>query len=77
MVTLWYRAPELLLGNRSYDGKIDIWSAGCLLAELILRRPLFEAYVTEKDVINRIFELMGTPDANGWEEEVKELEIYK
>jgi serine/threonine protein kinase len=41
VVTLWYRAPELLLGNKAYDNKIDVWSAGCLLAELILRKPLF------------------------------------
>jgi serine/threonine protein kinase len=41
VVTLWYRAPEILLGNRAYDSKIDVWSAGCILAELLLRKPLF------------------------------------
>lgn len=41
VVTRWYRAPELLCGSRDYDGKIDIWAAGCVLGELLLRRPLF------------------------------------
>jgi cell division cycle 2-like protein len=40
VVTLWYRAPELLLGESSYNDKIDIWSVGCILAELILGEPL-------------------------------------
>ena len=36
VVTLWYRAPELLLGVQKYDDKIDIWSVGCIFAEMIL-----------------------------------------
>ena len=43
VVTLWYRAPELLLGSESYNQKIDMWSVGCIFAELILREPLFAA----------------------------------
>lgn len=77
VVTLWYRAPEILLGNRAYDSKIDVWSTGCILAELLLRKPLFEEQVTERDITKKIFELMGTPETNGWEDEVKDLEIYK
>lgn len=42
VVTLWYRAPELLLGSRRYDTKIDIWSIGCVFTELILGDPLFQ-----------------------------------
>lgn len=41
VVTLWYRAPELLLGSRCYSPSIDIWSAGCFLAELLMNKPLF------------------------------------
>lgn len=37
VVTLWYRAPELILGIRGYSPKVDVWSAGCLAAELLLR----------------------------------------
>jgi cyclin-dependent kinase 12/13 len=40
VVTRWYRAPELLLGNSQYSSLIDIWSVGCLIAEMILGRPL-------------------------------------
>ena len=41
MVTRWYRAPELLLANGSYDGAVDVWAAGCILAEMVRKRPLF------------------------------------
>jgi serine/threonine protein kinase len=41
VVTLWYRAPELVLGIRGYSPKVDVWSVGCLAAELLLRKPLF------------------------------------
>lgn len=40
VVTLWYRAPELLLGTTDYDYSIDIWSVGCLLAEMFVGRPV-------------------------------------
>lgn len=40
VVTLWYRAPELLLGSTDYDYSIDIWSVGCLLAEMFVGRPI-------------------------------------
>lgn len=40
VVTLWYRAPELLLGSTDYGVGIDLWSAGCLLAEMFLGRPV-------------------------------------
>lgn len=39
--TLWYRAPELLLGSDKYSVAIDIWSCGCMMAELSTHRPLF------------------------------------
>ena len=40
VVTLWYRAPELLLGSTDYGYSIDLWSAGCLLAEMFVGRPI-------------------------------------
>lgn len=42
MVTIWYRAPELLLGSRHYTKAIDIWAIGCIFAELLLLKPLFK-----------------------------------
>ena len=41
MVTLWYRAPEILLGGKTYSCAVDLWSIGCIFAELINQRPLF------------------------------------
>lgn len=42
VVTLWYRAPEILLGNDKYSKQIDMWSVGCIFAELLLRDPLLK-----------------------------------
>ena len=41
VVTLWYRAPELLLGSTEYSTPIDIWSIGCIFSEMVTKRPLF------------------------------------
>lgn len=41
VATRWYRAPELLMGHLSYSVSIDMWSVGCILAEMIRRKPLF------------------------------------
>ena len=60
VVTLWYRAPELLLGTNVYTPAIDIWSVGCVFAELLLREPLFMGK-NEQDQIEKIFRLLGTP----------------
>ena len=53
VVTLWYRAPEVLL-HSSYATAVDIWSIGCIMAELYNRKPLFEGK-SEVDQLNRIF----------------------
>lgn len=65
VVTLWYRAPDVLLGSRSYSTSIDIWSTGCILAELFTGRPLFPGSNNE-DQLQKIFRLMGTPDEYTW-----------
>jgi serine/threonine protein kinase len=65
VVTLWYRAPDVLLGSRSYDTSIDIWSAGCIMAEMFTGRPLFPGQTNEDQLI-RIFRLMGTPGEDTW-----------
>lgn len=41
VVTLWYRAPEILLGSKTYSTPVDIWSIGCIFAEMVNHRPLF------------------------------------
>ena len=53
VVTLWYRAPELLLGATSYGPEIDIWSVGCIFAELLYRKPVLPGR-TEMDQMKLI-----------------------
>ncbi|PWN32055.1 kinase-like protein [Meira miltonrushii] len=65
VVTLWYRAPELLLGTKRYDTAIDIWSVGCIFAELINKEPLF-CGKNETDQIMKIFKLLGQPNEDVW-----------
>ena len=63
VVTRWYRAPELLLGNKNYTSAIDMWAVGCVLAELIGRKPLFAG----KDYVEMLklqIALLGNPRAN-------------
>ena len=65
VVTLWYRAPDVLLGSRTYNTSIDIWSAGCITAEMYTGRPLFPG-TTNEDQLQKIFRLMGTPSERAW-----------
>ncbi|KAL1514654.1 hypothetical protein AB1Y20_003744 [Prymnesium parvum] len=67
VVTLWYRAPELLLGGRIYGAEIDVWSMGCIFGELILQEPLLPGR-GESDQISQIFSLLGSPDPETWPE---------
>lgn len=64
-MTLWYRAPEILLGGRAYSTGVDMWSAGCIFAEMCTRRPLFPGD-SEIDEIFKIFRILGTPTEADW-----------
>ncbi|KAG8910462.1 Cyclin-dependent kinase catalytic subunit, partial [Tulasnella sp. 417] len=76
VVTLWYRAPEVLLGSRHYSTAIDMWSVGCIMAEMIMQgTPLFPGD-SEIDQIFRIFRIMGTPTEQTWPG-VSQLPDYK
>ncbi|KAJ2712093.1 cyclin-dependent protein kinase [Coemansia spiralis] len=75
VVTVWYRAPELLLGSRHYTTAIDMWSVGCIFAEMLALRPIFkgdEVKMEKKQVpfqrnqVNRILEVLGTPTKEQW-----------
>ncbi|CAG8588239.1 3197_t:CDS:1, partial [Dentiscutata heterogama] len=66
VVTLWYRSPDVLLGSRSYSTSIDIWSAGCIMAEMYTGRPLFPG-TTNDDQLVKIFRIMGTPTEATWQ----------
>jgi len=65
VVTLWYRAPEILLGDRYYSTPVDIWSIACIFVELVTRRPLFPGD-SEIDQLFKIFRALGTPDESVW-----------
>lgn len=58
----YYRAPELIFGNLDYDASIDIWSFGCLIAEMIIGKPLFQGETTV-DQLLQIIKVLGTPDS--------------
>ncbi|XP_029056347.1 cyclin-dependent kinase 2 isoform X1 [Osmia lignaria lignaria] len=65
IVTLWYRAPEILLGTKFYSNAVDVWSLGCIFAEMATRRALFPGD-SEIDQLFRIFRTLGTPDESIW-----------
>jgi len=65
VITLWYRAPEILLGSQAYSMPVDIWSAGCIFAEMLAKRPLFPGD-SEIDQLFRIFRTLGTPTEETW-----------
>jgi len=65
VVTLWYRPPELLLGAVVYGPAIDMWGVGCIMAELLQKKPLFPGK-NERDQMDRVFGLCGTPSEALW-----------
>lgn len=60
IATRWYRAPEVILSWKRYSASIDVWSVGCILAELITRKPLLPA-TSEEEQIQLITDLVGNP----------------
>ncbi|KAG5244928.1 hypothetical protein OIU77_018634 [Salix suchowensis] len=65
VVTLWYRPPELLLGATDYGESIDLWSAGCILAELLAGKPIMPGR-TEVEQLHKIYKLCGSPSDEYW-----------
>jgi len=74
VVTLWYRPPELLLGERNYGPPIDMWGAGCIMAELWTRSPIMQGN-TEQTQLNLISSLCGTISTEVWSS-VDKLELF-
>ncbi|XP_066469959.1 cyclin-dependent kinase 3 isoform X3 [Tiliqua scincoides] len=75
VVTLWYRAPEILLGCKYYSTAVDIWSIGCIFAEMVTRKAMFPGD-SEIDQLFRIFRTLGTPTESVWPG-VTQLPDYK
>ncbi|XP_039069397.1 cyclin-dependent kinase G-2-like isoform X2 [Hibiscus syriacus] len=65
VVTQWYRAPELLLGAKKYSKAVDMWSVGCIMAELLAKDPLFKG-TSEIDQLRKIFDTLGVPNEKIW-----------
>jgi len=65
VVTLWYRAPEILLGAKSYSTPIDTWSVGCIFGEILTGRPIF-CGESEIEQLLAIFKMLGTPNEKNW-----------
>lgn len=67
VVTLWYRAPELLLGSETQTTAIDMWAVGCILGELLGHKPLMPG-TTEIAQLEMVIDLLGTPSEAIWPE---------
>lgn len=65
VVTLWYRPPELLLGATYYSVGVDLWSAGCILGELLAGKPIMPGR-TEVEQLHKIYKLCGSPSDEYW-----------
>eukprot|EP01103_Thecamoeba_quadrilineata_P018569 TRINITY_DN711_c0_g1_i1.p1 TRINITY_DN711_c0_g1~~TRINITY_DN711_c0_g1_i1.p1 ORF type:complete len:541 (+),score=51.22 TRINITY_DN711_c0_g1_i1:56-1624(+) len=70
VITLWYRPPELILGATIYGPAVDMWSVGCILAELLAKKPIFPGR-NEIDQLDLIFQYCGTPTPENWAEAEK------
>lgn len=66
VVTIWYRCPEILMGEKAYTTAIDLWSVGCIVCEMLKGGPLFCGR-TEIEQLFKIFQLLGTPTFKGFE----------
>ena len=85
VVSLWYRSPDILLGNEEYERSVDMWSIGCIFVEMVNGGILFKGF-SEKEQVRKIFEILGTPTEKNlpkymqyslWNEFVKENpEVY-
>ena len=69
VVTLWYRPPEIILGSSSYTTSIDIWSVGCIFAEMFTNKVLFETK-SEDEQLSKIYSIVGSPTVEDWPEMV-------
>ena len=75
-MTLWYRSPEILLGGRQYSTGVDMWSVGCIFAELMLRTPYLPGE-SDMDQLKTIFRALGTPTEEDWPVRMDRLLIFR
>ena len=63
IVSLWYRAPEIILGSEDYLLGVDMWSLGCLFGELMQTKPVYYCK-SDEEVLDKAFKILGTPNEN-------------
>lgn len=66
VITIWYRSPELLLGETKYTAAVDIWSAACIMVEIFAKNAIFAGDGTELSQIDKIYNILGTPNRHDW-----------
>lgn len=76
VITIWYRSPELLLGETQYGPAVDIWSAACVLVEIFTRHAIFPGDGGEINQLDKIYSVLGTPSRHEWPA-ITELQWYE
>ena len=76
VITIWYRSPELLLGETQYGPAVDVWSAACVLVEIFTRHAIFPGDGGEINQLDKIYNVLGTPSRNDWPG-ITELQWYE
>lgn len=66
VITIWYRSPELLLGETQYTAAVDVWSAACVMVEIFNRTAVFPGDGTELSQLEKIYNVLGTPSRQDW-----------
>lgn len=66
VITIWYRSPELLLGETQYGPAVDIWSAACVLVEIFTKHAIFPGDGGEINQLDKIYNVLGTPTRSDW-----------
>ncbi|UKZ57675.1 hypothetical protein TrVGV298_011535 [Trichoderma virens] len=66
VITIWYRSPELLLGETKYTAAVDVWSAACVMVEIFTRLAIFAGDGTELSQLDKIYNILGTPTRHDW-----------
>jgi CTD kinase subunit alpha len=66
VITIWYRPPELLLGETQYGPAVDIWSAACVFVEMFTKKAIFPGEGTELSQLDKVYAMLGTPTRHDW-----------
>jgi CTD kinase subunit alpha len=71
VITIWYRPPELLLGETRYGPAVDVWSAACVCMEMFTKKAVFPGEGSELSQVDKLYNLLGTPTRAEWQDVVE------